>query len=251
MSEAYDKFDYPSYWKGREYEHKSELIVLNEFLRKIHKIKKVLDIGCGFGRLTPTYIHRAEKAILTDPSIKILKLAKQRLSSPKVTFIKSRLENLDKKLKKSSVDLVILVRVLHHIENPKLAFEKINFLLKDGGYFILEFANKIHFKSTLLEFIRGNFTFLMDIFPKELNPKKSKRIKLPFTNYHPDFIKNLLEKTGFKIIEVRSVSNVRSPFIKKILTEEMLIFFEKHLQKILAKIFFGPSIFILAKKVKS
>ncbi len=251
MPAAYDTYDYPSYWEGREYEHQSELIAVSKFLQKIPRIGKTLDIGSGFGRLVPSYFYRAERIILADPSAKILKLAREKFNSPKIRFIHSKLENLDKKIKKNSVDLILLVRVLHHLENPDLALEKIASFLRSNGYLILEFANKRHGKSLLLEFFRGNFTFIMDIFPKEVGvTKKTKKKKIPFKNYHPDVIKEILRKNGFKIIEIRSVSNIRSPFIKKILPLDLLVFFERNLQRLLAKFYFGPSIFILAKKIK-
>lgn len=253
MSTAYDTYDYPSYWQGREYEHEAEVIAIKSFLEKIPKIKKILDIGAGYGRLIPipTYFYRADKIILADPSSKFLKLAKERFPSPKILFIKSTLENLQKKMRRNSVDLIILVRVLHHIKDPDLALKNINLILKKNGFLILEFANKRHFKSLVKEFLRGNFTFLMDIFPIELGNKKRKAPKtLPFKNYHPDLIKDLLKKNNFKVVQTRSVSNIRSVFIKKILPKEFLISLEKNLQTTLAPISFGPSVFILAQKTK-
>lgn len=251
MSAAYDNFDYPSYWKGREYEHEAEVIAIKSFLEKIPKIKKVLDIGAGYGRLIPTYLYRADKIIVVDPSSKFLNMAKERFPLTKILFIKSNLENLHKKIRKNSVDLIILVRVLHHLKDPNLALKNINLILKKNGFLILEFANKRHFKSLVKEFLRGNFTFLMDIFPKELGNQKSKAAKaLPFKNYHPDLIKHMLKKNNFKLLQTRSVSNIRSVFIKKILPKEFLLFLEKNLQTILAPITFGPSIFILAQKTK-
>jgi len=44
------------------------------------------------------------------------------------------------------------------------------------------------------------------------------------------------------------VSNFRSQFLKKIIPEKILLFMEDKLQKPFGKLFFGPSIFILAKK---
>lgn len=249
MAAAYDTYDYPSYWEGRDYEHQSELIALNAFLLKIPKIKVVLEIGSGFGRLTPSYIFRAKKVILTDPSARLLKLARSRFSLKKVKFIQSRLETIRKKIRKGSVDLVILIRVLHHIEDIDEAFYQINRMLTKNGFFVLEFANKKHLKAMLSEIFKGNLTFSHDIFPKDLISKRRKKY-LPFKNYHPDFIKEKLIENGFKIIEVRSVSNIRSTRAKKILPLEFLLILEEVLQKVLSFFYFGPSIFILAKKVE-
>lgn len=249
MAAAYDTYDYPSYWEGREYEHLAEVLAIKAFLKKIPKIKVVLDIGAGFGRLSQSYIYRAKKIILSDPSARLLKIARRSLKNENVRFIQSRLENLPEKIKSSKVDLVILVRVLHHIENPDNAFSIVYKLLSDKGYLILEYPNKEHWKSSINEILKGNFTFPLDIFPKDIRSEKSKRKgTLPFVNYHPDVIKEKLESHGFKVVETRSVSNIRSPFIKKIFSTQTLLFIEKYLQKPFSNIKFGPSIFILAQK---
>jgi ubiquinone/menaquinone biosynthesis C-methylase UbiE len=248
MSAPYDTYDYPNYWEGREYEHASEIISLKYFLDKIKKIESIVEVGAGFARLTPSYIYRAKKIILTDPSSKLLALAKKRFLDKKVKVIRSTLEYLPSKLRRNTADLVILVRVLHHIRNLDNAFVSVNKILKNHGYFILEFANKCHGKATALEFAKGNFTFLHDIFPKDVKTVKNKKRNLPFFNYHPQVIKEKLKTHGFEVLDVRSVSNIRSPFIKKIIPTEIILPIENFLQKPLAKIFFGPSIFILAQK---
>lgn len=247
MAAAYDTYDYPSYWIGREYEHKAEIHALKNLLSQIPKINTILEIGAGFGRLTPSYRFRAKKVILSDPSAKLLGLAKSELKGDHIKFIQSTIENLPDKIRPGSIDLILVVRVLHHIRDLDEAFEIVTKLLDRNGYLLLEFANKQHLKATVSEFFKGNFTFPLDIFPKEL--KSTKRQKtLPFMNYHPDLIKEKLQKHGFKILDKRSVSNIRSPFIKKVISTPTLIFFESLLQKPLSRISFGPSIFILARK---
>lgn len=249
MAAAYDTYDYPSYWIGREYEHQAEIIAISEFLKRIAKIKVILEPGAGFGRLVPSYFFRAKRVILADPSSKLLKIAKITLKDKRITFLQSSVENLHPKIRANSIDLVLLVRVLHHIEDLDGAFAVIEKVVKKGGYFIVEFANKRHLKAVVGEFMHGNFTFPLDIFPKEVKGKtKKKKVTLPFYNYHPDIIKEKLRSSGFSIIEVRSVSNIRSTFLKNIFSTETLLLFERYLQKPLSYLSFGPSIFILAKK---
>lgn len=249
MSAHYDSYDYPSYWDNRGYEHQSEVIALNAFLARIPKLKKILEIGAGFGRLTPHYIYRAEKLVLADPSRKLLNIAKKTFTQKKVIFIQSDIENLPQKIRPHSQDLIILVRVLHHVKDVARVFIAVRKMLSKNGYFILEFPNKNHLKAVVRQFFKGNFTFLLDIFPKDIRSKKFiKPEVLPFNNYHPDKIKELLIESGFKIIETRSVSNIRSPLMKKFLPFDFILFLEKCLQKILSYINFGPSLFILVKR---
>lgn len=251
MGAAYDTYDYTSYWEGREYEHRAEVEALKDLLGKIPKLTKILEIGAGFGRLVPIYAYRAKKLIVSDPSAGLLKDARKKVKQYKPRFIHAGYDTLVEKLRAKTIDLVILVRVLHHIEDPKDCFEAVNRLLDDRGYFILEFANKSHFKAKVKEFFKGNLTYPFDIFPKDIRSERSKKKDtIPFYNYHPDKIAEMLEKTGFEIIEKRSVSNFRSPLLKRTFPINFVLTIEKLLQKPLACLNFGPSIFILARKTK-
>src|SRR5258707_14290741 len=157
----YDTYDYSSYWTGREYEHESEVICIKEFLSKIPKINRSLEIGGGYGRLIPNYIYRTKQTILTDPSAKLLSLARERLSNYKnIKYTQSTIENLNKKFKAKSFDLVLMIRVMHHLPDADKSFGYIEKLVAPNGYFILEFANKIHFKKVFSELLKGNFNFM-------------------------------------------------------------------------------------------
>ena len=249
MPAAYDTYDYPAYWIGREYEHESEVLAIRAFLAKIPKIKTILEVGAGFGRLVPAYAFRAKKIILTDPSGKLLKTSKLSYPEENYSFVQTTAENLSKKLRGKSIDLAICVRVVHHVEKIDQLIENICHVLKDKGYLILEFANKRHLKATIFEFLRGNFTFPIDIFPSDKrSPRSIKKASIPFLNYHPDEIRRKLIECDFRVIETRSVSNIRSPFLKRLLSTETLISLEKALQVPLSRLNFGPSIFVLAQK---
>ncbi len=246
----YDSYDYTSYWEGRDYEHESEVIAIREFLNKIPKIEKALEIGGGYGRLVPYYIYRTKQTILTEPSIKLLSIAKKRLDKFKnLKFQQSGIENLTTKFKASSFDLVVMIRVMHHMKDAKLVFETISKLLAPDGYVIFEFANKIHFKKLINNILKGDFKFLNNSETIDVRSEKSKKNKtIPFLNYHPNLIKEELKNHNLEIVEMRSVSNIRNPFFKKHMPKNVLLEFEKITQKPLSSIFFGPSIFILARK---
>lgn len=249
MAAAYDNYDYPSYWKDREYEHEAEIIALKELLSKIPKINTILDIGAGYGRLTSVYIRRARHIVITDPSAKLLGMARKEFTGKNIKIIQSKVENLPKKIRRNSTDVVICIRVLHHIENIDEFIKVVKFILKKDGFLILEYANKRHLKSLVSEFFKGNFTFALDIFPKDIRSQESiDQNMISFKNYHPYFIEKILTENGFKIIEKRSVSNVRNRSIKNKYPLEFLLFIEKHLQKIWGQGSLGPSMFLLLKK---
>lgn len=250
MTAYYDSYDYSSYWQDREYEHESEVVAVREFLAKIPKIDKAIEIGGGYGRLVPYYIYRTKQTILTDPSAKLLSLAKKRLVNFKNLKIQqSTLENLTAKFKSKKFDLVVMIRVMHHLKDADEAFGIIEKLVAPNGYFILEFANKIHFKNVIGHILKGDLNFTSNKEAIDVRSEKAKKKKMiAFLNYHPEVIKEELKKHGFEIVEMRSVSNIRSPFLKKHMSKFLLLGLEKYLQNPLSYIYFGPSIFVLARK---
>lgn len=247
MSSPYDTFDYPSYWKFRKYEHRSEVFTIKTIFKKLPRVNNLLEIGSGYGRLTYLYVNHCKKIILSDPSRKLLKLAKNNHKSNKIKYLISDLESLHKYIKPSSIDLIVMIRVIHHIKSLEKAFMQINKILKDNGYLILEFPNKAHMKNVIKNLLICNFKYFIDFLPVDI--KKSKeRQTLPFINYHPLMIKNVLEKYGFSIIEKYSTSNIRHKYFKNIFSIKTLLILEKLLQKPFSILNFGPSIFVLARK---
>lgn len=253
MKAAYDHYDYKKYWVGREYEHKSEVKALKKLLKKINrKDLEILEIGGGFGRLVHVYLPFAKKAILTDPSSTLLKHAREENKSQNLVIKTLKAEEISKITQHSKKDLILMIRVLHHIKDIDQLFFSINKSLKPGGYFILEFANKVHGKSTIRQVISGNTTYLWDIFPIDIRSKRNKAKKtIPFINYHPDFIQDKLKNSNFRIVKKLSVSNLRSSQLKKLLPLDTLVNLESRLQKPFSSLNFGPSIFVLAQKRKS
>lgn len=250
MAAYYDGYDYSSYWDGREYEHESEVIAIRKIFHKIKKIDRSLEVGGGFGRLMPYYVYRTKTAILSEPSSKLLSLAKSRLKSYKnIKFVQSTLTNLPKKIRKGSIDLVMMIRVMHHITDPDEAFKIINSLLSENGYFILEFANKIHFKNVIEHLAKKDLKFITNKESIDVRSEKAKKKKMiTFLNYHPSLIKEKLINNGFEILDILSVSNIRSPYMKERLPKNALLEIEKVLQKPMSYMYFGPSIFVLARK---
>lgn len=250
MSAAYDSYDYTAYWDDRTYEHESEVATIRDLMGKIPEINRILEIGAGFGRLTPYYMFRARSVSVTEPSIKLLNQAKKRLNNYKnITFTQSTIENLPNKFRPRSFDAIIMVRVFHHISNITKALQTMEKLLTPDGYVIFEFANKMHFKAVITNLLKRNFAFIKDTQSVDVRSEKSKKAKtIAFLNHHPQIVLDELKNAGFKVLEVRSVSNIRSPLLKKHLPISFMLWIEKLIQKPLSLVYFGPSIFVLAKK---
>src|SRR5258708_2718626 len=135
-----------------------------------------------------------------------------------------------------------MVRVAHHLIEMQDSFEEIYKILKPGGYFILEFANSAHFKSRVRNFVKFRS---VPLGPMQVNVHEK---EVTFVNHHPTTVKKLLRQEGFVILSELSVSNFRSPILKRLFSVETLLLWERMTQKFFVPIHFGPSIFILAKR---
>ncbi len=238
--ELYDDFNYQAFWKSRKYENNSGKNALRTLIDKISLTskKELIDVGAGYGRLAEVYGNKFKHSTLIDPSIKNLKIAERKLGTKNFTYIDSIGSRLP--FEDESFDVAIFVRVIHHLENPKIVLEEINRILKSNGWLILEFANKQHFKSAFI-----NPASLFNFKPIDISDEDS---SLPFKNYHPKWIKSLLSGVGFDIVEKLSVSNFRNPLVKKIIPDKILLSIEGVIQKPLGYFNFGPSIYVLARK---
>ena len=145
--------------------------------------------------------------------------------------------------------MVLMVRVLHHIKDLDVAFGVINKILLKNGYLILEFPNKNHLIEIIRQFFEGDFTYPITIWPIDRSsPKSIKKKSLPFINYHPDQVMQKLQDHGFEIVEIKSVSNIRSSLLKRMFPTKLLLDIENNLQNIFSFLKIGPSIFILTRK---
>ncbi len=246
------KFDYRQYWQTRKYEDLADKMALKKLFKLIFEktpsIKnqgKIIDIGSGFGRLAPEYANFFKNCLLIEPSNKLLKEAKKFCQKYKnVNFQKSFVEKLP--VANRSFDVALMIRVAHHLEDLEKMITEVTRVLKPGGYFILEFANKIHLKNRLKAIFHFNWRFFLEHQPENLKTKKGSN---PFYNYHPNQIKTLLLSNGFKIIRCLSVSNFRHSWLKKLLPLRILLFMEELRQNLdfNCHLYLGPSIFFLAQ----
>jgi len=248
MPAPYDFYDYPLYWKNRQYEDLAERVALRKIFSIVGKKRILGDIGGGFGRLVPLYLPFAEKIYLCDSSEKLLSLAKEKLADfKKIFFKKDFLPKLS--FSDSFFDVVVMVRVIHHFRDSKKIIKELDRVLKPGGFLILEFANKNHFLAIIRAILKKDFLFWQNLSPLDLRSEESiTKRKIGFFNHHPQKILKDLNEIGFEVIKIYSVSNFRSPIIKKIVPLKILLILEKIGQKLFSRFYFGPSIFILAKK---
>lgn len=237
--------NYLHYWDGRDYEHAAEELAITRLLKGKH-FKHAADIGGGYGRLCLLLEDYADKVTLAEPSQQQLDIAKDFLKEhPEVDRKLTQADDLQ--FKKGELDLITMIRVMHHLPNPAAEFSELARVLSNDGYLILEVANYAHGRNRVKHFVKGK---RLPEDPVDIRSEKNKREEeIPFVNHNPKTVIKQLSHAGLKVDKVLSVSNLRSPGLKKVVPQAVMLSLERIMQPTLAKTYFGPSIFFLVRKV--
>lgn len=239
-----DNYDYLEYWTGRDYEHAAEEMAIRRLI-KGKKFRSAADIGGGYGRLCLLLRKYSEKVTLAEPSKVQLETAKKFLKG--YDGIDQKLMQADDlKFKDESLDLVTMIRVMHHLPDPSPEFKEVHRVLSREGYFVLELANYAHARNRIKHAIKGK---ALPQHPIDIRSEHNRHEEeIAFVNHNPKTVIRQLDRAGFQIVKVLSVSNLRSPKLKKYVPHGVMLSIEKIMQPTLARTYFGPSVFFLLKK---
>lgn len=236
--------NYLRYWDKRKYEHAAEEMAITKLLRGKH-FKNAVDIGGGYGRLCLFLEKYADKVTLAEPSQQQLDIAKDFLKGHS-EIAQKLMQADDLKFEDGSIDLLTMIRVMHHLPDPSVEFNEIYRVLSNDGYAIIEVANYLHVRNRLKHLARHE---KMPVKPVDIRSAKNKREEeIAFVNHNPHTVIRHFEHAGLQVVGTLSVSNLRSPRLKKTLPHGVMLGLEKAMQKPLARMYFGPSIFFLVRK---
>jgi len=225
------------FWGGREYEDLAERIALARLLPP--QGRRIIDVGAGFGRLADLY-GGYRQVVLLDYSRSMLREARARLGDERFVYLAADLYDIP--LADALFDTAVTVRVLHHLEDVPAALREIRRLLRPGGVYVLEYANKRHLKAILRYLLR-----LQKWNP--FSPQPYSFAPLHF-DFHPRWMEATLQEAGFAIEKTLAVSHFRHPFLKRCLPPTFLARLDGLLQKPLAPLKTAPSIFVRARARK-
>jgi SAM-dependent methyltransferase len=238
------KHNYLRYWDGRDYENAAEEMAIRRLLEG-KRFRKAVDIGGGYGRLCVLLEEYADKVTLAEPSQQQLDLAKDYLKDhPEVDRKLMQADEL--KFKDGELDLLTMIRVMHHLPNPAPEFGEISRVLADDGYAIIEVANYAHARNRVKHLLKGK---KLPHDPVDIRSASNRtKDEIPFVNHNPETVIKQMAHAGLKVEKVLSVSNLRSQGLKKVMPKGAMLAIEKALQPALASSYFGPSVFFLVKK---
>jgi ubiquinone/menaquinone biosynthesis C-methylase UbiE len=238
--------NYLKYWEGRDYEHAAEEMALKRFLAGKH-FRTAVDVGGGYGRLCVFLERYADKVILAEPSQQQLDIARDYLRDH-LEIDRRLLQADDLQFMDNSIDLLTMVRVMHHLPDPAAEFQEIARVLSEDGYAVIEVANYLHARNRIKLLLQHRKA---PVEPVDIRSQANKREdEIPFVNHNPKTVIKQLAHAGLKVDRILSVSNLRSPGLKKIMPKSVMLAIEGILQPRLAHSYFGPSVFFLVKKAK-
>ncbi|WP_304237122.1 class I SAM-dependent methyltransferase [Jiulongibacter sediminis] len=111
------------YDSNRNRTRDAEALVLKELLGDL-TFKHILEVGCGTGKNTGYLVNKTEVLTAIDLSEEMLAIAKAKIESDKVTFVKTDITE-DWGFISQIVDLTTFSLVLEHIENLEPVFQKV------------------------------------------------------------------------------------------------------------------------------
>lgn len=210
----------------------------NDYIKRISLYKRkgtLLDIGTAYGFFIKTALEFGFDSYGIDISEYAISVAKQNISKERF-FVESILNT---HFKNEYFDVITLIDVFEHVNNPRLVLDKIYSLLKKDGILFLVTPNSnslgnllqnINMKKYNLEHIyRYNANILNQLFTdskfKIIETKKVlKTVNISFINSH---------FTVFKLFPITCIFNFLNKF--------------KFLNKISFKLSLGNSMFLLKK----
>ena len=148
----------------------------------------VADLGAGEGLLSELLARRCKHVIAVDNSEKIVAFGAAKAKKNGLKNLEFRLGNLQNPpIEANSVDLVILSQTLHHAEDPAAALASAAKLLKPHGQILI------------LDLLKHNFDKAHELYGDR------------WLGFAESDLHHLLEKAGFKKIEISIVAREEQP----------------------------------------
>jgi ubiquinone/menaquinone biosynthesis C-methylase UbiE len=190
----YEGIEYKQYWNGLQKRKLDELeqVIVRKLLP--NSGGRIIDVGCGYGRLADCYMDRFQQVIMVDGSISLLRQAFEKTRGQAI-YIACDATHLP--FRTATFDAVLMIRVFQHIEDSKACLFELHRLLCNDGRFVFSYCNKQNALRIIRWLIRAN---LENPFTKEPSGVGS-----TFISHNPKAVHQLLRESGFSSMQYYGV----------------------------------------------
>ena len=183
----YEGIEYKDFWSEDKRKHTLDLLehtlVGSLIPTSGHRI---VDLGCGFGRLSDCYLDRFEQVVMVDGSMTLLQQA-QETTQGRATYIAADANHLP--FRPSSFDCVLLFRVFHHIPNSQAIMSEVNRILGLKGIFVFNYCNKLSPRQIVRWILRLRHDNPFNFSPAGVGTR--------FISHHPRHVYKLLKQNRY------------------------------------------------------
>jgi ubiquinone/menaquinone biosynthesis C-methylase UbiE len=232
----YQDVNYKEFWEGRERQKLDQLerILMKELLSL--PARRLIDVGCGYGRMADEYLHACDQVVMLDSSISLLQQAREKTHG-QATYIACDLYHIP--FRDASFDRVLNIRVFHHLENGEAALSEFERILAKDGELTFTYCNKANLDRVV--------SWVIDheaINPFSLEPGW---IWSGFLMHHPRHIHSMLRALKFTEIVERG-AGVMDKFAGRFSQYGIEVPPGRRLAPLFAALAIAPWIFVQAKK---
>lgn len=205
----YKKEEYWSKLANNYYEDQKYIVgeaVIQAVIRKLSKeidLGEVVEFGCGRGFFTRIIARNATKVLASDFSDEMVEAARTELKEfQNIDIQKVNCE--DTGLPSDMFDTVVMVNVVHFIENPAKCLQESYRILKAGGTLLL--ADYTGYGMKWFEMMKMGIRFFMKWGKPPGYGKKA---------LSPDELGSLVEIAGFEVKEIQLIGDkTRAIYLK-------------------------------------
>lgn len=157
---------------------------------------EVVELGCGRGYYTKAIARNATQVLATDLSDEMVEAARTQLKEfQNITVQKADCE--DTAFPSERFDTVVMVNVVHFIENPDKCLQESYRILKAGGVLLL--ADYTGYGMKWFQIMKMGMRFLKKWGKPPRYARKG--------SLSPDELSSLVESAGFKVEEVQLIGD--------------------------------------------
>jgi 2-polyprenyl-3-methyl-5-hydroxy-6-metoxy-1,4-benzoquinol methylase len=193
---------------GECYRKRMEIVLSWIDGSRLSDSSKILDVGCGAGRLVRDTTKRGYRVLGMDNSrgmvIKAYSICNIE-GNMNATFVQGNIESLP--IKPSSFDFIICLGVVSYLNAEKMALESLAKALKPGGILAISIVNKARLVYWLdIPFVLlNNLKKVMRLIPGLRKNRKDINNTSPIKTYFIPKFQKSLEFAGFRVIEYKTV----------------------------------------------